>query len=288
MELKIIQTIKERRNGYLNELCFLKDGRLASCEINDIMIYKLNTYELVIVIENSHDDGVNSIFSLQNGNLASCGSDTNINIWEIKENNYKLIHTLKGHNDYINKIVELKDNKLCSCSIDKTIRIWDSNYNCIKTLKGHKEGVKAVLEMNNHIISVGDEDAIIVWNKSTYQCETVIKDIPCCYDSISKLKNNKIIIGGKYELFISDDLSFQSRNYKDKKFGWIYCICILKTGEILLGNDQGMIIFFDVLLSQIMKTFKVHNSYVTCLIKSEDNKLFSASYDSTINIFKIP
>lgn len=181
-KLQIIKDI-ETKSG-INSLCFLKDGRLISGDVNGNMeIYRLKTYEPYITIRNSNFIGV-----LRNGNIAtsdfanifgnaSSDFDANIKIYEIGENDYKLIHTLKGHTNAVNKLIELEDGKLVSCSNDKTIKIWDdtNNYESVQTLLDNTESVISVIEMNNYFVSVSSKSSLNIWEKLTYECKGKIE-----------------------------------------------------------------------------------------------------------------
>ena len=50
-------------------------------------------------------------------------------MFNIKENEYKLIKTLSYHTDGVNKIIVLKNGRLVSCSYDKSIIIYSKENN---------------------------------------------------------------------------------------------------------------------------------------------------------------
>ena len=141
--------------------------------------------------------------------------------------------------------------------------------------------------MNNYIISISyEDDGLRIWDRSTYESIKTIEDIKCyCSNGISKLENNKIIIGGENKIFILDVISFQYNSFQDQQLGWIQSICVLKNGDILIGNLEGEIIKFDLSSKQIIFKKKIHNERISCIIESEDNKIFSSSYDGNINVY---
>lgn len=274
---------KEIKASCINSLCFLKDSRLVSSGDNRIVIYNKDTYQSDLIIKN--DKNVESICGLTNGNLAS--SDYNINIFKIYKNNYELIHTLQGHNKKVNKVIELEEGRLCSCSEDTTIKIWDKEYKCIETLVGHNNNVKSIIQINNNIISADDDGIVNIWNKNTHWCIKVIQNIYCHSENgISKLANNTVILGGNKILYILDTLSYNYTQFKNNELGEIYSICLFKDDKALLGNQQGQIICFDSTSNHIIFIQEMHKSIVTCIIKTEDNKIFSSSKDKTINAYE--
>lgn len=284
MKLQTITAIKDDES--IHDLCFLKDGRLVSSNNSGkIKIYKKNPNQSDIVINDEYS--VFSVCALKNGNLASGGEDNLVKIREIGESDCKCIHTLKGHNDVVNKVIELEDGKLCSSSDDLTVKIWEKDsYNCIKTLEGHTYYVRSLIEMNKYVISTGFY-SVRIWDKSTYECVQTLQDVYCCSrNGVSKLKDNAIIIGVTEQLFILDVSTFQSRSFQDTKLGNIKSICVLKEDKILIGNETGDLICFDSLSNQIIFTQKIHDDEVSCIIKAEDEKAFSASFDKTVKILE--
>lgn len=268
-------------------LCFFKDGRLISGGDEEIVIYNKHTYKSDIIIYDD-EDNIKTICVLENDNLASAGSNGLINIWEIDGNNYKHTHIFKGHNDYIRKLIELEDGKLCSCSDDHTIKIWDNknNYECFQTLAEDSESVNCIIEMNSYIISsAGDDNSfnVRIWSKSTFKCVKTLENI-CCWNnnSISKLKDNTIILGDRYEIFTLDILSFKYKTFQSHQLGWIFSICAVRDDKVLIGNSDRKMIYFDLLSCQIIFIKEVHNDFVSCIIKSEENKIFSSSPDKSI------
>ena len=283
LNLKIIKNIKNKGEGEIFSLCLLRDGRLVSRSNKRLVIYDRDTFQPHIIIK----DSGNSVCGLKNGNLASC-DDNKIYIYEINGNNYILIHTLKGHTGKIWKIIELEDGRLSSCSEDRAIRIWnnESNYECIKNLTGHNDYVTSIIEINDYIISASDDNSVRVWNKYTFQLTQIFQDIHCFWNNgLSKLKENTIIIGGSSELFIVDILSFEYKSFKNKQLNWIDSILVLREDKILLGNLNGEIIIFDSLSNQIIYIQSIANKSITCIIKSEDNQIFSSSGNGSINVY---
>lgn len=290
--LEIIQTIQDQHVNTIFSLTFMRDGRLVSSSYDGkVVLYELTTFQPDIIISNEGSyyefQSMYTICGLRNGNLA-CSCKHLIYIWEINGKKFKKIYTLE-HVNFVLKIIELEDGKICSCSY-KEIKIWDNkrNYQCIQILLEHRHWVNSVLETNNYILSAGNEDETIlnIWNKSTYQFVKVIKGIHCVGNNgLSKLSDETVIIGGDSELYTVDILSFETKSYKSEKFGRVESVCVLSKEKVLVGNNLGTIIWFSLLLNQIILSSKVHDDIIFCLIKSEDNKLFSGSKDKTINIY---
>lgn len=303
-KIETIYTIKGKKK--VTEICFLKDGRLVSGEDLDIVIYKLTNYRPDFVIKDPHGsyDGdnkgkvihVTSVCGLRDGGLASSGSSLyhfDIRVWKIEGDKYTLLHTLEGHKSMITGIMEMEDGKICSISDDKTIRVWDNknNFNCFKTLKGHESFIEAIIELDEIFVSVSDSDERVVrtWIKPTFE-ECLLADNFYCYskNAIAKLKKNLIIIGGHNKVFIVEFLAtkgIKGDPIKNKEFGGILSICAMRNGKILIGNEDGNMICFEYLSEVVIFKKKIHKDEITCIVETEDNKLFSSSKDNTINIY---
>ena len=55
--------------------------------------------------------------------------DKTIKLYNINENEYKVIQTLNEHKDEVNKIIELKNKQLVSCSCDNSIIFYNKDNN---------------------------------------------------------------------------------------------------------------------------------------------------------------
>lgn len=273
-ELKAIQTFGEK--GEIYSLCFLRDGRLVLSINSKIVVYNKNTFESDIVILNNSK--AYTVCGLKNGNLAACISG-DIPIYKIDGNNYKILLTILPHEFEIFKIIELEDGRLCSAGFN--INIWNNSYELIGTLPSEKFKVKSVIEINDYIIFSGYHEGIKIWNKYTFEFIHAYSSLRCYWNNcLSKLKENTIIFGGSGEIVIIDVSSFQIRSLQVKKMETICCICVLREDKILLGSIGGYIYFFDSLSNQITFTKKIFDAtYISCIIKDEDNKIFLSSRD---------
>ena len=286
MILKIIHTIQTPHSGEVTSICLLKDKRLVSSSVNKSIIVYDHSYKVQFYIVDAHENTINSMCVLRTGELVS--SCYNIKIWRMNENDYELIHVLEEHDDLIKRVIELKDGKLCSCSDDETIKIWD-NYQCIKILTGHNGRVESVIEMNNYIISTSHDDMTLrIWDQSTYQCITFINDINCySRNGLAKFNDNTLVIGGEDVLYFVDIQGFKRNHFEDQLLHCIECLLVLRNRLVLIGNRKQAILCYDSISNTIIFRKEFHTLFVYCLIGSEDNKIFSSSFDRTINIYTI-
>jgi len=94
-----------------------------------------------------HKSIINHTIVLTTGQLATCGVDGKVIIWNTSGNvlsraevNPKQVlkKTCVGHMGSVFKLCEMPSGLLASCGVDGTVRLWDfGSGECIKVLKGH-------------------------------------------------------------------------------------------------------------------------------------------------------
>ena len=127
-----------------------------------------------------------------------------------------------------------------------------------------------------------------IWDQSTYQCITFINDIKCySRNGLSTLNDNTLVIGGEEIIYLVDIQTFKRNNFEDKVLHCIECLIVLRNRLVLIGNRKFEILCYDSISNTIIFRKKFHIAFVYCLIGSEDNKIFSSSFDKTINIYTI-
>lgn len=286
-QMQVVLTIRGGGNeNDRNSLCFLRDGRIVSGVYDKgVVVYRKKTYESDIIIQ---DFFVSSLCGLRNGCLAYSIGNMTIKILEINENNYKIIHTLKGHKTEVKRLIELQDGRIWSCSIDKTIKVWDSkrNYECVQTLKPPEVlFLMSIVEVGNYIVSAGGD--LNFWDKSTYQHVKTVKDVICSSpEKLAKIKNDKVVVVRAEEINVIDISSFKTNLLKHKDFEMILSVCELTEYKLLLGNSRGKIIYFDLSSDKIICVLNISSEMIGYLIKSEDNKLFLSSGDGTVRLLE--
>ena len=286
-KIKVVNTTLSRHNDWITSLCLLKDKRLVSGSLDGSIIIYNRTYDSQSHIDDPHNGRVvSSLCLLRSGELASTGGGE-IKIWIINEEDYELVHTLTTNNESLIKVIELKDGKLCSCSKEEAIRIWD-NYKCIQTFKGHNHNIISIIEINNYLISLSYSDnALNVWDRSACQSITTFTDVNFSFEnSLSKFNDNTLLLGQSNVITVVDVQTFKMSKISIESVLSIYCLDVLRNGIVLIGSE-GNIIFYDLLSNKIIFQKKIHKDgdSIKCLIHSEDNKIFSCSFNYIINVY---
>ncbi|MEB3214885.1 MAG: NB-ARC domain-containing protein [Nostocales cyanobacterium 94392] len=181
--------------------------------------------------------------------LATCDTDCNVRIWEVKTG--KLLLICQGHQNWVRFVTFNPDGKmLASCGADHHIKLWNiTDGICIKTLTGHHHEIFSVaFSPKSNILASGSGDRTIkIWN---------IHDGDCI----------KTLTG-----------------HTD----WVRCVAFSPDGEILASSGaEAEIKLWDVKSGKCLQTLTEHQSWVRSIAFSSDNQtLASGSGDRTIKIW---
>lgn len=119
-----------------------------------------------------HTDVVNSVTSLENGQLASCSADSTIKIWDSATG--RCIHTLSGHYGPVERVALSLDCKLlASSSSDSTVKIWDLDAGaCIRTLDVaiQEPFTSAAFSPDGKTLIISMQGEVQIWNPAEGTC----------------------------------------------------------------------------------------------------------------------
>ena len=104
--------------------------------------------------------------------LATCDTDCNVRIWEVKTG--KLLLICQGHNNWVRFVTFSPDGEiLASCGADHTIKLWNvSDGVCIKTLIGHRHETFCVAFSpdGNILASASGDCTVKLWDIGSGKC----------------------------------------------------------------------------------------------------------------------
>ena len=112
-----------------------------------------------------HNEPVWSVVQLDNGHIASAGTDNTVQIWD-PANPEATIATYTGHKDIVASVVQLDNGNIASASFDGTVQIWDhaNPEATIATYTGHNEPVVSMVQLDNGNIASASDDGVRIWD----------------------------------------------------------------------------------------------------------------------------
>ena len=128
-----------------------------------------------------HTRGLTSLaFKPNSYLLASASWDKTIRIWNVGNNNWTHLRTLRGHTDPVWSVAWSPDGStLASASRDGTVRLWnpDNGIN-FAVLRGHTDEVYCVAwSPDGRILASGSRDKTIrLWNPDTHGTRRVLRE----------------------------------------------------------------------------------------------------------------
>ena len=205
----IINNLINNRNFNLkNKVNYINGDYSLQNEIDDLVEFYKNDFVIYFPTKmkwmNSlyyHTGPVLSLTVLNDGRLASCSTDSSINIYNTSD--YKLKFTIRGHTDGVSYISQLEDGRLISASYDQTIKIWRllneaPFFECEATLHGHSNYITKVISIgNNQICSCSKDKSIKIWKAEapSYDCLFTINGHTNDVTSVIKIKDGRLVSG---------------------------------------------------------------------------------------------
>ena len=283
----------------VNHMKILPDGRLSSCsDDGTINIYNKKNFKLEHIIDVGN--GVLYFDTLSNDNIIACCNDGNLKIYELNNDNFKLINELKSHTDTVYKVIII-ENKLISCSGDNTMIVWEKkeqNYINIKSIIISDSDYNTnIFQINENKLVSSSYNIIKFFDiKNNFNEIKTIEDIYAnsfCNSMEIFNENILIICGSDYNgIYLIDINNYQviSNLLYDFMNDSIFK---LSNGNILIGCyclDESSNYFFEYKydnndLIKIKSKLIDHSDIITGLIEMKDEVIISCSLDSSIKFW---
>ena len=221
----------------------------------------------------AHAGTIECICELNNGNIASCGNDLTIKLWQKYSN--EPYASLFGHTGTILSILQLKNGLLASASADKSIRIWDIKIlQPVKILSEHQESVIKLYQLKNaKFISCSVDGTLRIWDPLQNYASVMLKGHKDAVESVIELQNGVIASCSLDEHIRIWDTYMKKCQKKIKVKRTLIDIDYYITGDLLVvsGDRKLMIINFE--LGRIINEYTSSNE-IYCLCHSTDGKIF--------------
>ena len=301
---------------YKNPVMIPKYGYLFQYDKNKSKFNYSKSYKC----SGAHEGTTECICELNNGNIASCGNDLTIKLWQKYSN--EPYASLFGHTGTILSVLQLKNGLLASASADKTIRIWDIKIlQPVKILREHQESVIKLYQLkNSKFISCSVDGTLRIWDPLQNYASVMLKGHKDAVESVielqtgviascsldehiriwdtymkkcqKKIKVKRTLIDIDYYitgdlLVISGDRRLMIINYELGRIineyissNEIYCLCHSNDGKIFLGCNKGEVKILNKKFQNIT-TLKIHNDVVSCMKLFKNQMLCTSSWDGS-------
>lgn len=243
---------------------------IVSNSTEDLVIWDIKDTEEPQRILSDHDDIINEILKLPNGNIVSASDDRTLKIWNPK--NGQLIYTLTGHTDYVKHISLIDDNHIVSGSSDATLRIWNiTTGKCEFVLRGHTDNINCIVIFKDKIISGSADTTIKIWNSKTGLLEQTLLDH--IFGITSMILNNNYLISGDYKGIIRlwDLATFTLQDALIGHIRYILYFDFLIDGRLISSSDDSDIRIWDLDTGNYDVIIKTQGSNAPCILVVGDN-----------------
>ena len=223
---------------------------------------------------NAHFGTIENICELNNGNIASCGNDLTIKLWQKYSN--EPYSSLFGHTGNILSVLQLKNGLLASASSDKTIRIWDIKIlQPVKILTEHQESVIKLYQMNNSkFVSCSLDGTLRIWDPLQNYTSILLKGHKDVVKSVIELQPG-VIASCSLDEHIRIWNTYMKKCQKkiNVKKALVDIDYYSITGHLLVISNDKRLMMINYELGQKIKEY-ISNNELYCICHSIDGKIF--------------
>ena len=221
----------------------------------------------------AHEGTTECICELNNGNIASCGNDLTIKLWQ--KYTKEPYASLFGHSGTILSVLQLKNGLLASASADKTIRIWDIKIlQPVKILTEHQESVIKLYQLkNSKFISCSVDGTLRIWDPLQNYSSVMLKGHKDAVESVVELQTGEIASCSLDEHIRIWNIYMKKCQKKIKVKRTLIDIDYYITGDLLVISGDRRLMIIDYELGRIKNEY-VSSNEIYCLCHSNDGKIF--------------
>lgn len=256
---------------------------------------KFKNKENIKYLFKSHTDNVKCLVALNENFLISGSWDTNIFLWDLR--NQKKILELTGHSWFVTQLkISIDCKYLASSSNDNSIIIWDieNEFEKLFHLKHNDDSISIVsLEWlpNGDIISGSWNNIISVWNLKKQKIIFNLIGHQNTILSLVSFNNGQNLASSSSDksIIIWDLLEKKNViNLKNLHTSCINSLVVLNDDKLLAsGSSDSTIVILDLINYTVKMRLIGHDGYVLSLTVLSNGDLVSASWDKTIIIWNI-
>ena len=231
-------------------------------------------YSKIYQIFKAHENTIECIAELSNGNIATCGNDFTIKFWE--KSSLSPYATLSGHTGTVLYMLQLRNGFLASASSDKTIRIWDiKNKQEVKILCEHQASVLKLYQLkNSKFISCSVDGTLRIWDPFQSYTSSVLKGHKDAVESVVELGGGGVVASCSLDEHIRIWDTYKKKCTKKIRVRkTLIDIDYYITGDLLVISGDRRLMIINYNIGKIINEY-INNNEIYCLCHSPDGKIF--------------
>lgn len=281
------------------------DGFEIIVDLNDLNLISYSNYSLIsawnlinklnISLKDNLKQNTNSPISallFSNKNLISGSFDSEINVWDIDDNNFIFNTILNGHSNKITCLININNNLFASSSSDNNIIIWEQN-KLLYTLKSHSSDINSIVYNQKYeiLISGSMDGNTTLWQTTGnltlrqdlkgIHLKQIQHTIALDNDTIASASDDKTIVIWNIHTGMP---KFHLKAHTDNINGLVK---LSNDNLVSCSKDTSIIIWNKSDNYNIITTLYGHLRSVICLKTIDENRLASGSCDKKIIIWNI-
>jgi WD40 repeat protein len=220
-----------------------------------------------------------------NGYVASCASDTAVNIWN--PNTGESIRIYTEHSSSVNSLDQIDADTMVSGSWDNTIHIWKISTGERLYIVPLSASFSSVKSLSNGLIACGSENNINIYEYSTGNLIQTLIGHSNSVNSIEVLNEQFMASGSSdTEVIIWDLTSYSIKYNLSHHENIVKCVKRLSSNLMASTDLSGLIIIWDWMNGSLEHRLTGHimspdvDSY-------DDQTLISGSWDKIIKFWNI-
>ena len=232
---------------------------------------------------------LSAVFSGDGKLLATCDTDCQIRLWEVKTG--KLLAICRGHKNWVRAVTFSNDSKIvASGSADGTVKLWDiHDGTCLKTFIGHSNEVISVAftREDEYVVSSSADCTVKLWDVQTNECRQTFTGHTNWVRTVATHPQKNIIASGSDDgtIRLWDINTGKSLQVLTGHKSWIRTVAfssIAPGGIIASGSGDSTVKLWDVNSGKCLRTLAKHSQSIYSVAISNDDKLIaSGSGDNT-------
>lgn len=256
-----------------------------------IRMWNTLTGKTVAKIDRAHKTSVESILISPDGQtLASCGSDSTINLWNLGNNRFT--RSFVGHTSNVLSLAVTPDSKILASGALDGIRLWDLlQQRPLATLVRFDNFIYSLaISPDGQTLISGDRRGIIkFWDLNSGR---LIRTISSAHlNTITKIVftpdgSNFISASRDRTIKIWDTSTGSLVRTLIGHNNWVNAITISPNGQILASAGRDGIKLWNLTTGELLNTLYGHNDWVSSIAFSPNGTMLaSGGFDRRVNIW---